>query len=441
MRKNLRNVALGTFALILAWGNPISTMAQQTRQSLEAGQKDETMTHLKERKQVVKVQLTFKSGEQKEGELEAVNPDFLWVKFYEDTFSNRVAEVRMNELSHIKIKKDSKVGEGSKIGARLGAGTGALIGLALGDDRNGCFQPSAENKALLGAMVLGLSGSLIGGIIGGIVGLDKQINFEGQTEKKLEKIRITLNTFLHHPEKKSGIGKWHLIFTGLDASTLALGSYKKIFEKVGFSYAGGGCGGDAWGFEWSFTGGDPYRAGSPLICEVRLDRTIKKSLNLGIRASKSLTQKIEGHSILGRSIEEEHRVQTTYAFVALSSFPQDLFLRKTYAQVGAGIGYNHIQSGFNLSVYNQNKVIRKKVDTSHGTPGVYTFAEVGRFIGRNFSVGLTVEGNFMPSSKIDSFQYEYYEYSNSEETKTETFPSHKVNFGSYGIGIHAGFHF
>src|SRR3990172_1781463 len=115
MKKMLRNVALGVFALILVWGNPISTMAREKRQTVNFDQKETRVKQPKERKKVAKVELILKSGEEKVGELESVNNDYLWIKFFENRFTEKASKVRIDELSNIKIEKESKVGEGTKI--------------------------------------------------------------------------------------------------------------------------------------------------------------------------------------------------------------------------------------------------------------------------------------------------------------------------------------
>ncbi|MCH7761245.1 hypothetical protein IIA15_07605, partial [candidate division TA06 bacterium] len=96
MRKELRKVILIPLALILAWGSPISILAQGKRQTSGIGMRDDDLFYLKKRKKGAEVQLILKNGEQKEGELEAVNTEYLWIKFFEDNFTNKVSKVHMD---------------------------------------------------------------------------------------------------------------------------------------------------------------------------------------------------------------------------------------------------------------------------------------------------------------------------------------------------------
>ena len=70
------------------------------------------------------------------------------------------------DIKEIKFRKKGKVGKGFLYGALTGFAVGAIAGFADGDDRGDFEFFTAEEKAILGGIVLAIPGALIGGVIG-----------------------------------------------------------------------------------------------------------------------------------------------------------------------------------------------------------------------------------------------------------------------------------
>jgi len=109
------------------------------------------------------------------GVLFEVNDEYLKII---DKHSKEII-VKASDIGIIKIRRKGKVGKGALIGGLTGLGTGALIGLASGDDPDrtvdgwffGDFTytvhgTSAGTKAAIWGVTLGAAGSVVGAILG-----------------------------------------------------------------------------------------------------------------------------------------------------------------------------------------------------------------------------------------------------------------------------------
>ncbi len=85
--------------------------------------------------------------------------------------------VEILDLLSVSFKEDAKVQKGAAIGFLIGAGTGAIIGFAAGDDPpcnesgsplapSSCWRLTAGGKAVLGGIVGGVAGLLVGSLAG-----------------------------------------------------------------------------------------------------------------------------------------------------------------------------------------------------------------------------------------------------------------------------------
>ncbi|MGH7492764.1 MAG: hypothetical protein ACREOO_10255 [bacterium] len=78
-----------------------------------------------------------------------------------------IVVVRNQDIRYVIIKGESKVLKGTAIGFLVGAGLGVTLGLLTGDDQpcdygSACPSMSAETKAVLGGVVLGVAGLIVG---------------------------------------------------------------------------------------------------------------------------------------------------------------------------------------------------------------------------------------------------------------------------------------
>ena len=123
-----------------------------------------------------------KDGQLIEGELITVKPNSLLLLNTE----GRDASVGIGDIRIIRIVKKSRFVQSLGIGLLIGAGTGAILGLAEGEsiDFFGGTVTAGEN-ALIGGAVLGFNGLILGGIAGASAGRDKTIQIEGMTDLEI----------------------------------------------------------------------------------------------------------------------------------------------------------------------------------------------------------------------------------------------------------------
>jgi hypothetical protein len=130
-----------------------------------------------------------KDGQLIEGELITVKPNSLLLLNTE----GRDASVGIGDIRIIRIVKKSRFVQSLGIGLLIGAGTGAILGLAEGGsiDFFGGTVTAGEN-ALIGGAVLGFNGLILGGIAGASAGKDKTILLEGMTDSETQKTLVKL---------------------------------------------------------------------------------------------------------------------------------------------------------------------------------------------------------------------------------------------------------
>ena len=121
------------------------------------------------------------------GELIAVKPNSLLLL---DTEGKDVS-IDIADIKVIRIVKKSKALLGAGVGLLIGAGGGVLLGFAMGDPEylstGWDFSLTAEQKALVFGILLGIIG-LCSGVIAGLKsGKDKTILVEGMTDLEIQK--------------------------------------------------------------------------------------------------------------------------------------------------------------------------------------------------------------------------------------------------------------
>ena len=114
-------------------------------------------------------------GGQLEGELITVRGDALVL-----LVDGLDASVDLGEISHITVVKKSHLLEGAGYGLLIGGGAGAVLGLAMGDDKPHFVYFTAGQKALLLGMALGAAGAIAGLIAGAEAGGAQIISMESR---------------------------------------------------------------------------------------------------------------------------------------------------------------------------------------------------------------------------------------------------------------------
>ncbi len=89
--------------------------------------------------------------------------------------------INANAIENIVIQGKSSTLKGAVFGCVIGAGLGALFGYGEGDDPEGWFSMSAEEKAKLYSILLSIPGAILGGMMGASYG-DLEITIEGNKE-------------------------------------------------------------------------------------------------------------------------------------------------------------------------------------------------------------------------------------------------------------------
>jgi hypothetical protein len=138
-------------------------------------------------------------GQVIKGELIAVRTDSLLI----DSLDPSENAIDIRDVSLIIIINKSRFWSGLGVGLVIGAGGGALIGLASGDDRTGWFRFTAGEKATVLGIALGVIGGTLGGIEGALAGADENIRItEPRDPKDIAKLLDRLRSVSRFPDEK-----------------------------------------------------------------------------------------------------------------------------------------------------------------------------------------------------------------------------------------------
>lgn len=80
--------------------------------------------------------------------------------------NNQEIEIQATEIQEIKIRRVGDAGRGALIGGMVGLGLGTITGFVSGDDEPGIMALSAEDKAAILGIGLGVLGAGIGAMAG-----------------------------------------------------------------------------------------------------------------------------------------------------------------------------------------------------------------------------------------------------------------------------------
>lgn len=119
------------------------------------------------------ISVKMKTGDHFFGELLSVRSDELLLSpiiDIDDSVLERdmslIMRIPSSSIESVWAEGHSNVGKGMGMGFLIGAGAGAVIGIASGDDRPGLLSMTAGEKALLVGLGLGGCGFLIGTVVG-----------------------------------------------------------------------------------------------------------------------------------------------------------------------------------------------------------------------------------------------------------------------------------
>ncbi|MEM1321753.1 MAG: hypothetical protein AAGG75_15955 [Bacteroidota bacterium] len=151
-----------------------------------------------------RVWVTYKDGTKKKGWMHDVrDSSILFVKKHSVTYhaqryienrsfirlrDNELTEALAKDIDHIKLKRKHAIYRGALIGAGIGLGLGIMTGLIDGDDKEGWFALTKEQKAVGFGIAFAVPGAVIGGVIGAF---RIRIPLGSQTAYRKGKRRIT----------------------------------------------------------------------------------------------------------------------------------------------------------------------------------------------------------------------------------------------------------
>lgn len=416
----------------------------------------------KEKKSGQILSVITKEGRGIKGELLVVKEDKLILM---DPSSLTGVEVAIDEVKHIQIVKKSKFLKGLSMGLLIGGLGGAVIGLLDGDDPSGFFAMTAGQKALAGALGLGLLGAPIGGIWGMIKGLDESIDLTGKSPDEVKLIMNKLRSYARFGEKfpeniklsppaakkdnlkalekethvkpsltveneppqpvqPSKFSRFHLNFIPGYFGSHGIKNLQDLLTSIGFGddehHSGGWFGSGPYTIEYP----DIVKNHSFFIRDFRLEYSLNKDFALGISFSPLGNHEVKGRRIVpgkdyrGSNYEAETHASGYYKgqafFVTAAYFPiPDAFLKKNTFKFAVGVGMSHVNVGFIGSEFrgafedpfsseNLNKKSISKNTVCFMLLGEYLF-----FLNKNWSLGLNVDYKYIPVN-MDSTQFNSY---------------------------------
>jgi hypothetical protein len=174
-RIRLRTAALGLILLTALWIPPAQARVDDVEMCLAQTKSDTTAKDRMPSKGHQKIMLETILGAEVTGIVLYASDSVLVLANSEemsdwDAAMRNPTTLHYSEIEEIRVRvKGSTVGgvfKGMGYGVLIGGGIGAVAGLAAGDDQSGFIRFSAEDKALVGLVALGVPGALIGGLAG-----------------------------------------------------------------------------------------------------------------------------------------------------------------------------------------------------------------------------------------------------------------------------------
>ncbi len=358
------------------------------------------------------------------------------------------------QINRIIIPGKSQFGPGLGLGFLTGFGTGAIIGVASGDDKSGLFRFSAAAKAFLIGVPLGVVGAIVGGIIGASHGRDDEFFINGHAERYLAalprlqkfasrksvpeagKVSADTDSYPTQPSQQLSqtvnrepeplIKKFHIaVGGGLRLAGPAVGNITDAFNSSGFGGTVDGLFGPAT---------YPTDQGTPIYWSLAGEYSISDNLRLGVSWTSDPV-----NELAGRDRESESTHSQTYALILTyvpSPVEPSLITRSEFG-VAAGLSYNLMNVGGSISSYNSAVagLLPTQINASKNTLGFILRLSYDYYLSRLISLQLSLSGNLIPEG-VNVPETNYSLSNNS--TKILTY--HSVNFSgldlSTAIRIH-----
>jgi hypothetical protein len=420
-----------------------------------------------------------------------------------DSFNMSGITLTADEIQKITITKKSRFFKGIGLGLVIGGGSGALLGFASGDDDSGWFRWTAEEKAVMGGLGLGVVGLLTGGIVGAIKGIDESVVLEGRTPEEMKLILKKLNSRSRFPQdvpqtfqesilkqiqkgKEEDQGKVgdklkHLNpSTSIDSPKSSGSKFNRIhislrpgyfasqgttntvnlFKKIGF---GDTKPGGNLTFLW-FSFGSYGPTDFPKVeknptfyfSDIRIDYSMTRKWALGIGYAPLGKHAVCGYKFIlvnrGKEtyytnlfLKENYSGEMYYLSAAWMPIP-DAFLKKFGFSLGVAAGISDIRLNYATSKWEYSDSEGESIKLSKKGLVLAARAEFNYFFNKRCSLGLDTEYRYMP------LRVKRIQITGSYDDLTEDMelinsfmqidiPGHSMNLGGFRLGMNIGIHF
>ena len=441
----------------------------------------------KDRKKGADIIVQKKDGKIIKGELLAVKNDAIILM---DSLNLSGITMKSKEIQKITIAKKSGFFKGLGLGLVIGGGSGALLGLASGDDKPGLFSMTAGEKTAVGGLGFGILGALAGGIVGAIKGIDESVVLEGRTPEEMERVLKKLNTKSRFPQavpqiyqeiepeplgnnkeeklgeigfKKSSGQKFSRIHISLRPgyfSSQGATDTVHFFEKIGMGDTKPGGNVTFFGISFGSYGPTefPQVNKKPVIffAETRIDYSLTRNLALGIGYAPLGNHSVCGYKNIlvygeGRTYYSNLYLKENYSgemfYLSGSWMPiPDAFLRKVGLKLGVSAGISNIKLNYQTSEWEHSESGGENIEFSKKGLVLAGFAELDYYFNKRLSLGVSTEYRYIPIriGRIQIMGY-YDDLDDNMELINSSMlidiPEHNMNLGGFRLGISIGLHF
>ena len=441
----------------------------------------------KDRKKGAHVMIQKKDGKTIIGELLTVKSDVIILM---NSLDQTGITQSVNDIKKITIVKKGRFFKGLGLGLIIGGGSGAVLGLASGDDKPGFLSMTAGEKAAAGGLGLGILGALAGGILGAIKGIDESVVLEGRTPKDMSRILKKLNSKSRSPQaapqnyqeiepdragdseeeksrdvelKKTPGVKFNRIHISWKPGIFSPGGTTdsvNYFDRIGMGDTMPRKSVSFFGVYFGSYGPTDYpkvSKKSPIhLSDIRIDYSLNRNLALGIGYAPLGKYSVTGYKkiiipVEGVDYYSEFFLHENYSgeafYLSASWMPiPDPFLDRVGIKLGISAGLSNLKFDYQTSQYASSDFEGENVQLSKKGLILMAFAEFNYYLFKNISLGVSAEYRYIPV-RIDGTQITgYYDDVNDSKELIKSsmvinLPEHRMNLGGLCYGVNLGLHF
>ena len=371
-----------------------------------------------------------------------------------DSAGECAVQLRPSDIDRIVIQREGHIWSGAGTGFLIGAGAGAIIGLASGDDESGLFRYTAGEKALLSGTFLGIAGGLVGGIVGGVQGMDDDYNLRGQYKRYIEVLPELKDASMLKASLPKALAEHREGFPGdstpvpEEMDTLPEPSMSGIHISVGEgmqvlgpdadniteAFNSSGFGGTEQGFFGPLT--YPVENSNLLSANISVDFDLTDNLRLGLTWSGMARKSVDG-----KDRETENSGGNSYGllFTLVPSPAAPLLASRGEFAISVGVSLNSLYVDGTLSTWTYSPSGPAPVTFHDATNAIGLMAQVSYdyYLWKHFSIQCKAWENLIPSS----LNVREVRYTNPADGSTKILTAHSVDFTGFSLSIGARFHF